>query len=46
VAGDQRQTLPMSSIANVVAPSGKATLACSKGVLAAAFPAVRLELER
>jgi hypothetical protein len=46
VAGDQRQTLPMSSIAKVVAPSGKATLACSQGVLVAAFPAVRLELER
>ena len=45
-SGDQRQTLPMSSIAKVVAPSGKATLACPKGVLAAAFPNVRLELER
>jgi hypothetical protein len=46
VSDNQRQTLPMSSIAQVVAPSGKATLACSNGVLAAAFPAVRLELER
>jgi hypothetical protein len=46
VSGDQRQTLPMSSIAKVVAPRGRATLACPKGVLAVAFPHVRLELER
>ncbi len=43
---DQRETLPMSSIAKVVAPSGKATLACPKNVLAIALPTVRLELER
>jgi hypothetical protein len=45
-SGDQRQTLPMASIASVVAPSGKATLACPKGVLTIALPTVRLELER
>ena len=43
---DGAETLPMSSIAKVVAPSGKATLACPKGVLAIALPDVRLELER
>ena len=43
---DERQTLPMASIAKVVAPSGKATLACPKGVLAIALSDVRLELER
>ena len=46
VSGSQRQTLPMSSIAKVVAPSGKATLACPQDVLAIALPNVRLELER
>ena len=45
-SGDQRQTLPMASIATVVAPSGKATLACPKDVLVIALPTVRLELER
>jgi hypothetical protein len=45
-SGSQRQTLPMASIAKVVAPSGKATLACPEHVLAIALPAVRLELER
>ena len=46
-SGDKRQTLPMASIATVVAPSGKATLACpKKDVLAIALPTVRLELER
>ena len=44
--GSQRQTLPMASIARVVAPSGKATLACPSDVLAIALPTVRLELER
>ena len=46
VSGDRRETLPMASVAKVVAPSGKATLACPKGVLAIALPNVRLELER
>ena len=46
VADGRRETLPMASIAMVVAPSGKATLACPKGVLAIALPDVRLELER
>jgi hypothetical protein len=45
-SGNERQTLPMSSIAKVVAPSGKATLACTEEVLAIALPDVRLELER
>ena len=36
----------MASIAKVVAPSGKATMACPNGVLAIALPTVRLELER
>lgn len=46
VSGKERETLPMSSIAKVVAPSGKATLACPADVLAIALPNVRLELER
>jgi hypothetical protein len=45
-SGSQRQALPMASIATVVAPSGKAALACPKGVLAIVLPTVRLELER
>lgn len=45
-SGNQRQTLPMASIARVVAPSGKATLACPGDVLTIALPTVRLELER
>ena len=45
-SGNQRQTLPMAAIAKVVAPSGKATLACPNDVLAIALPTVRLELER
>jgi hypothetical protein len=45
-SGDQRETLPMASIAKVVAPSGKATIACPDKVLLIALPTVRLELER
>lgn len=45
-AGGQKQRLPMAQVAQVVAPSGKATLACPSGVLLIALPAVRLELER
>jgi hypothetical protein len=45
-AGDQRQTLPMASIAQVIAPRGAATLACPENVLLVALPSVRLELER
>jgi hypothetical protein len=45
-AGEQRQTIPMAQVAQVVAPSGKATLACPSGVLLIALPTVRLELER
>jgi hypothetical protein len=36
----------MASIATVVAPSGKAALACPKEILVIALPTVRLELER
>lgn len=45
-AGGQKQTLPMAQVAQVVAPSGRATLACPSGVLLIALPTVRLELER
>jgi hypothetical protein len=45
-SGDQRETLPMASIGKVVAPSGKATIACADRVLLIALPTVRLELER
>ena len=45
-AGDQRQTLPMASIAQVIAPRGAATLACPENVLLVALPSVRLEFER
>ena len=46
VSGQQKQTLPMSSISQVIAPRGKATLACPEKVLLIALPTVRLELER
>jgi hypothetical protein len=45
-SGKQKQTLPMSSISQVIAPRGKATLACPDQVLLIALPTVRLELER
>jgi hypothetical protein len=45
-SGDQRERLPMASIGKVVAPSGKATIACPDKVLLIALPTVRLELER
>ena len=45
-SGDQRQTLPMSSIGQVIAPRGKATMACPGDVLSIALPTVRLEFER
>jgi hypothetical protein len=45
-AGDQKQTLPMASIGQVIAPQGKATLACPDKVLLIALETVRLELER
>ena len=45
-SGDQRQTLPMESIGQVIAPRGKATLACPNNVLLVALPTVRLEFER
>ena len=45
-SGDQKQDLPMASIGQVIAPRGKATLACPENVLLIALPTVRLELER
>ena len=45
-AGNQKQTLPMASVGQVIAPRGKATLACPDQVLLIALPTVRLELER
>lgn len=45
-AGDQKQTVPMESVSKVIAPQGKATLACPEKVLLIALPTVRLELER
>jgi hypothetical protein len=45
-AGNQKQTLPMASVGQVIAPRGKATLACPDKVLLIALPTVRLELER
>lgn len=45
-AGGERQTLPMASIAQVIAPRGAATLACPENVLLVALPTVRLEFER
>ena len=45
-SGNQRQTLPMASIGQVIAPQGKATLACPENLLLVALPTVRLEFER
>jgi len=45
-AGNERRTLPMASIAQVIAPRGTATLACPENVLLVALPTVRLEFER
>jgi hypothetical protein len=45
-AGAERQTLPMASIAQVIAPRGTATLACPENVLLITLPTVRLEFER
>jgi hypothetical protein len=45
-AGGERETLPMASIAQVIAPRGEATLACPENVLLVALPTVRLEFER
>jgi hypothetical protein len=45
-AGSERRTLPMASIGQVIAPRGRATLACPRNVLLVALPTVRLELER
>jgi hypothetical protein len=45
-SGNQKQTLPMASIGQVIAPRGTATLACPDQVLLIALPTVRLELER
>lgn len=45
-SGSQKQTLPMASIGQVIAPRGKATLACPDNLLLIALPTVRLEFER
>jgi hypothetical protein len=45
-AGSERRTLPMASIGQVIAPRGRATLACPENMLLVALPTVRLELER
>ena len=45
-SGNQKQTLPMESVGQVIAPRGKATLACPDDQLLIALPTVRLELER
>jgi pyruvate/2-oxoglutarate dehydrogenase complex dihydrolipoamide acyltransferase (E2) component len=45
-SGSERRTLPMASIAQVIAPRGKATLACPENTLLVALPTVRLEFER
>lgn len=45
-AGSERRTLPMASVGQVIAPRGRATLACPENVLLMALPTVRLELER
>ena len=45
-AGKQKQTLPMASVGQVIAPQGKATLACPDNLLLIALPTVRLEFER
>lgn len=45
-AGNEKQTLPMASIGQVIAPRGTATLACPDDQLLIALPTVRLEFER
>ncbi len=45
-SGGQRQKLPVASIAEMVAPSGKATLACRGNALTITLTSVRLELKR
>ena len=45
-SGSERRTLPMASVAQVIAPRGRATLACPSNVLLIALPTVRLEFER
>jgi hypothetical protein len=42
----ERQRLPMASVADMVAPNGKATLGCSQNVLTITLSSVRLRLER
>ncbi|HWJ52911.1 MAG TPA: hypothetical protein VNT24_06010 [Propionibacteriaceae bacterium] len=45
-SGGHRRTLPVASIAEMVAPSGRATLACPRNVLTITLPSVRLDLQR
>ena len=46
VYGNERQALPMASVAEMVAPTGKARLSCSEKVLAITLDSVRLQLKR
>ena len=46
VYGTERQTLPMASVAEMVAPTGKARLACSRHDLTITLDSVRLKLKR
>ena len=42
--GNEKQSLPMAEVGNVLAPDGQATLACAKNALIVTLPDVRLEL--
>jgi hypothetical protein len=45
-SGGHRRRLPVASIADMVAPSGKAALACTGNVLTITLQSVRLDLKR
>ena len=45
-SGGHRRTLPVASIADMVAPSGKAALVCPGNVLTITLQSVRLDLKR
>jgi hypothetical protein len=42
--GNEKQSLPMAEVGNVLAPDGQATLACAKNALIVTLQDVRLEL--
>jgi hypothetical protein len=42
--GNQKQSLPMAAVGNVLAPDGEASLACQKNALIVTLQDVRLEL--